>query len=302
MDASNHSDNFIASHMHAVQGVVHIIERKEDRVAAAFFNAGVTLARLSRGEPYKSLPVVYTRIILNLIGAYYSLVFNSSLRDAMLVNDGFDCCVNFAGAVSALFDINPVEADKLLKPDADIDGAQGAQDLILQIISLSRAFRNDAFEYQTRIEASLKSMRIPLVQVAPTNLQGLTQKMGNTLATAIRLYTKDHAFGDQLLDGEPGAVAVAAVVKRVFDLLDAASIETEKVKVADHVREVSKKLLGQLKQEFDVASAIEVAYDHKIGPLADAGFTHPRWSDVVAQYSGESSAEMLSEAFERKQW
>lgn len=96
-------DSVFAAYLKVVAGVVRALLGKEDRTAAAFFNAGVSLLAIPRDRlPEEGLePRARTAmaIILNAVGFAWSLQLNSELAIAMGPGDGEDCLVNFWGGI-----------------------------------------------------------------------------------------------------------------------------------------------------------------------------------------------------------
>ncbi|MFC6082558.1 hypothetical protein [Sphaerisporangium aureirubrum] len=65
-----------------------------DRMPAAFFNAGVTLLQSPQRE---SAPVIWARMVLNLLGMRWALAEDDAL-EAFIAGDGLDCAVNLLGS------------------------------------------------------------------------------------------------------------------------------------------------------------------------------------------------------------
>jgi hypothetical protein len=92
------ADSVEEAYIVSLGAVARAALRSADRTAAAFFNAGVTLARLRPSSPDNAA----ARVLLNGLGAGWALRLNDSLAAAMTDGDGLDCLVNLFGAAATM--------------------------------------------------------------------------------------------------------------------------------------------------------------------------------------------------------
>ncbi|MEO3812639.1 hypothetical protein ABGB17_26865 [Sphaerisporangium sp. B11E5] len=238
---------------------------ESDRMAAAFFNAGVTLLQSDRRE---TSTVIWARMVLNLLGMRWGLAEDGTPA-AFIAGDGLDCAVNLLGSA--------VEHRRLNRPDPPAPPElHRVARLVLGLLDLMPDHPDNRLK-ASRISRSgriLEAEPLPLSDLGP--LTAAVDEAISALRTAVAGTRPEEA--DPLLD-------TARTVRWVFeDLLGRPSWP-----LADRVAE----LVAMREHAGDVFARGYAEYARPLddpygtGPLVPAGMlTEQEWAERCARLLG----------------
>lgn len=142
------------AYIEAVVGIIRAARGDRARVAAAFFNAGVSLARVrDLGETRRCR---LTRAIVNCLGIVWACSLESeSAARALIECDGSECAVNAIGAAASL------DPERRTTTLVDTEVRKLATAVIAVLRRIEEAGLADAGGHIARIESSVRRSGVP---------------------------------------------------------------------------------------------------------------------------------------------